>query len=91
MKTLKEALTNVLSSLNIAEKKEILNVLYHILQKIIENPSRAKFRSLKKDNKTFVNKLLQFKESDELLRSLGFEEEPNRNSGFYKGACKHHI
>ncbi|KYN93790.1 ubiquitin-conjugating enzyme, putative, partial [Plasmodium reichenowi] len=56
MKTLKEALTNVLSSLNIAEKKEILNVLYHILQKIIENPSRAKFRSLKKDNKTFVNK-----------------------------------
>ncbi|ETW16213.1 hypothetical protein PFBG_05161 [Plasmodium falciparum 7G8] len=59
----------------IAEKKEILNVLYHILQKIIENPSRAKFRSLKKDNKTFVNKLLQFKESDELLRSLGFEEE----------------
>ncbi|CDO66613.1 ubiquitin-conjugating enzyme, putative [Plasmodium reichenowi] len=75
MKTLKEALTNVLSSLNIAEKKEILNVLYHILQKIIENPSRAKFRSLKKDNKTFVNKLLQFKESDELLRSLGFEEE----------------
>ncbi|SPJ12526.1 ubiquitin-conjugating enzyme, putative [Plasmodium sp. DRC-Itaito] len=75
MKTLKEALTNVLSSLNITEKKEILNVLYHILQKIIENPTRAKFRSLKKDNKTFVNKLLQFKESDELLRSLGFEEE----------------
>ncbi|SOV18731.1 ubiquitin-conjugating enzyme, putative [Plasmodium gaboni] len=75
MKTLKEALTNVLSSLNIAEKKEILNVLYHILQKILENPSRAKFRSLKKDNKTFVNKLLHFKESDELLKSLGFEEE----------------
>ncbi|SCO69461.1 ubiquitin-conjugating enzyme, putative [Plasmodium vivax] len=56
MVTLKEAISNVFTNLNNDQKREILNVLIHILQKIIENPSRAKFRSLKKDNKTFINK-----------------------------------
>ncbi|SCP02808.1 ubiquitin-conjugating enzyme, putative [Plasmodium malariae] len=56
MITLKEAISNVFTNLNNDQKKEIMNVLVHILQKIIENPSRAKFRSLKKDNKTFINK-----------------------------------
>ncbi|CRH04008.1 ubiquitin-conjugating enzyme, putative [Plasmodium relictum] len=78
MTTLKESITNVFSKLNIDQRKEILNVLVHILRKIIENPSRAKFRSLKKDNKTFINKLLHFKGSDDILRSLGFEEDEEK-------------
>ncbi|SBT78937.1 ubiquitin-conjugating enzyme, putative [Plasmodium ovale] len=56
MITIKEAISKVFTNLNNDQKKEILNVLVHIIQKIIENPTRAKFRSLKKDNKTFINK-----------------------------------
>ncbi|KJP85151.1 hypothetical protein AK88_05216 [Plasmodium fragile] len=78
MVSLKEAISNVLTNLNNDQKREILNVLIHILQKIIENPSRAKFRSLKKDNKTFINKLLHFNGSDAVLRCLGFEEDEEK-------------
>ncbi|CAA9990479.1 ubiquitin-conjugating enzyme, putative [Plasmodium knowlesi strain H] len=78
MITLKEAISNVFTNINNDQKREILNVLIHILQKIIENPSRAKFRSLKKDNKTFINKLLHFNGSDTVLRCLGFEEDEEK-------------
>ncbi|GAW83087.1 ubiquitin-conjugating enzyme [Plasmodium gonderi] len=78
MVTLKEAISNVFTNLNNEQKREILNVLVHILQKIIENPSRAKFRSLKKDNKTFINKLVRFNGADVVLRCLGFEEDEEK-------------
>ncbi|SBT46030.1 ubiquitin-conjugating enzyme, putative [Plasmodium ovale wallikeri] len=78
MITIKEAISKVFTNLNNDQKKEILNVLVHIIQKIIENPTRAKFRSLKKDNKTFINKLLHFEGSEGILRALGFEEDEEK-------------
>ncbi|VWU49966.1 ubiquitin-conjugating enzyme, putative [Hepatocystis sp. ex Piliocolobus tephrosceles] len=74
MVTLKDVISNVITNLKYDDQKEILNVLVHILTKIIENPTRAKFRSLKKDNKTFIHKLLRFEGSEDILRALSFEE-----------------
>ncbi|VTZ66641.1 ubiquitin-conjugating enzyme E2, putative [Plasmodium chabaudi chabaudi] len=78
MLTISEAISYVFTGLNNDQKKEILNVLVHIIQKIIDNPTRAKFRFLKKDSQTFINKFLCFKGSENILKAVGFEEDAER-------------
>lgn len=57
------------------EALETYQTLAKIFGNILDNPSEAKFRNLKKDNKVISGKILRSNHAASLLLAIGFEDE----------------
>lgn len=78
MSLLAEALVKLFGNLSNEQKVEFVNVIIHIIRRLIEYPTVPKFRTLRKDNEAFKNKILGFEGAANVLKYIGFEEEPTR-------------
>lgn len=75
---LTNALLKLFGTLSNEQKVEFINVIVHIIRRLIEFPTVPKFRTLRKDNEAFRNKILDFEGAANILKYIGFEEESNR-------------
>lgn len=78
MTTLKGAITEMISYMDDNNKRETLNVIVHMIRRILDFPDNIKYRCLRKENKIFVHKLLRHEGSSQVLKLIGFEEDEQK-------------
>lgn len=78
MSLLEAELLKLFGNLNKEQRIEFINVIVHIIRRLIEFPTVPKFRTLRKDNEAFKKKILELEGATDVLKQIGFQEESTR-------------